>query len=57
MANLNYESMKNIRLVIDNEEDLKRSKWIAKNLAKKRNIKEINSVIKLALSYKKLNQL
>ena len=55
MENRNYQSIKNIRLVVDNQDDLIRAKWIAKNLATKRNIKDDNLVIKLALRYEKLD--
>ena len=55
IENRNYQSIKNLRLVVDNQDDLTRAKWIAKNLAIKRNIKDNNSVVKLALRYEKLD--
>ncbi len=55
IENRNYQSIKNLRLVVDNQDDLTRAKWIAKNLAIKRNIKDNTSVVKLALRYEKLD--
>ena len=54
IENRNYESIKKIRLVVDNQDDLKRAKWIAKKIDIQRNIKDNHSVIKEALRYEKL---
>ena len=55
IENRNYESIKKIRLVVDNQDDLKRAKWIAKKKAIKRNNKYDNLVIKLDFRYEKLD--
>ncbi len=53
IENPQYDLIKNIRLVVDNKDDLDRARWIAKQKNINTDVQEINSIIKLALSYEK----
>ena len=53
LENPNYESIKNIKLVVDTVEDLKKARWIAKHKKSTGSFKEMDSIISLALSYQR----
>ena len=57
ISNPNYESIKNISLVVDTNEDLEKAKWIAKNKKESVNGNDTDSIISLALRYDGHNKL
>jgi len=57
IKNPQYESIKQISLVVDTSEDHKRASWIARHKKKDGEVNEIDSIISLALRYEGHNSM